>query len=313
MGRKPAAGSSSADLNSTICDIFGDYVSKHRSCWLHIVANHYRCKKNITWEEIERIKKRYRHTAPCFYRTLPHGVRHMREHSPNESSNWMDNHAIITGGEGNRMDTQKFQCYIKSLWKNLSEEKRAAFVHLDSLWFTLYLDPSTRPTVLTLIKQKCIFSKKGHWRLLILVHFGETLDSESRAPCMLLLDSLQNKDTKRLELEIRKFIVDIFKSEGRTEDKKAISQIPFLVPKVPQGRDSEESGSYVLYFINLFMKSAPNNFSITKGYPYFMVQNWFGPDKLVLFLKKLEKKLARKPEMTYTGTSRYKPRGKDEV
>lgn len=169
---------------------------------------------------------------------------------------------------------------------------------------------------------KCFFfgSDRRHWSLLIFVHFGDSSDSESRTPCMLLLDSLENADPKRLEPEIRKydpsllflfllhlsskfasyllvclwsftivsvftafsfyvcilptsfvllsqkminvllyhdlvwyfpiqsilvilyilflgclmcrFVVDIYKAEGRKEDKDVISRIPLLIPKV---------------------------------------------------------------------------------
>lgn len=39
--------------------------------------------------------------------------------------------------------------------------------------------------------------------------------------------------------------------------------------QVPQQRDGEECGNFVLYFINLFMEGAPENFSV-KDYPYFV-------------------------------------------
>lgn len=39
--------------------------------------------------------------------------------------------------------------------------------------------------------------------------------------------------------------------------------------QVPQQRNDEECGNFVLYFINLFMESAPSNFSM-EGYPYFV-------------------------------------------
>ncbi|KAK9673019.1 hypothetical protein RND81_12G140400 [Saponaria officinalis] len=316
--RKPP--SSSANLKPTLCDIFGDSVSKHRSCWLHIVGNHYRSKKNITWEEVEEIKKQYRHTAPCFSRNLPHRVRLSHKRSTNKVSNGMNNNVVTTRSEGDKLDTDQFECYMESLWKNVSEDKRMSFAYLDSLWFSLYREPSTKPKVLTWIKQKHIFSKKyvfvpivcwDHWSLVVLVHLGESPYSETRTPCILLLDSLQNAEPKRLEPEIRKFVADIYKSEGRIENKKEIAQIPLLVPKVPQQRDNEKCGSYVLYFIKLFMENAPENFSITNGYPYFMKADWFEPEDLESFRKKLEKELPRKKsDIKYTRSSRHKLRQK---
>lgn len=48
--------------------------------------------------------------------------------------------------------------------------------------------------------------------------------------------------------------------------------------QVPQQRNGEDCGIFVLYFINLFLEGAPENFSIFEGYPYF-VSSWF-PDLL---------------------------------
>lgn len=40
--------------------------------------------------------------------------------------------------------------------------------------------------------------------------------------------------------------------------------------QVPQQRNAEECGNFVLYYINLFIESAPEIFSISEGYPYFV-------------------------------------------
>lgn len=87
---------------------------------------------------------------------------------------------------------------------------------------------------------------------------------------------------RRLEPEIRKFVLGIYRSEGKPENKETIRQIPLLVPKVPQQRDDEECGLFVLYFISLFVKDAPEDFSI-EGYPYFMKKDWFNPEALDRF------------------------------
>ncbi|CAH2040872.1 unnamed protein product, partial [Thlaspi arvense] len=111
---------------------------------------------------------------------------------------------------------------------------------------------------------------RSHWRLLIFCHFGESLQSKTTTSCMLLLDSLQMADPKRLEPYIRKFVLDIYRAEDRPESKEFISRIPLFVPKVPQQITGEECGKFVLYFIHLFVEEAPENFSIVHGYPYFV-------------------------------------------
>ncbi|XP_015572191.1 probable ubiquitin-like-specific protease 2A isoform X1 [Ricinus communis] len=180
-----------------------------------------------------------------------------------------------------KLDTLAFDNHFKNLWSNFPEDKRMLFTYFDCLWFSVYMTASSKENMLTWIKDKDIFSKKyvlvpivywSHWSLLILCNFDS--QSENGSPCMLLLDSLQMAGPRRLEPAIRKFVLDIFRSEGRPEYEQSISQIPLLVPKVPQQRNGEECGNYVLYFIDLFVHQAPLDFSV-KEYPYFMTDDWF--------------------------------------
>ncbi|XP_059657373.1 uncharacterized protein LOC132303935 isoform X2 [Cornus florida] len=202
----------------------------------------------------------------------------------------------ITQQQG-KMDTDTFECYLGKLWRSLSEEKSNSFTYLDCLWFILYMKGDAKERVLNWIKRKNIFSTKYvfvpivqwcHWSLLIFCHFGESTQSKTRTPCMLLLDSLQMSNPKRLEPGIRKFVFDIYESEDRPENKKLIKKIPLLIPKVPQQRNGEECGNYVLYYIKLFIESAPENFSIAEGYPYFMKKDWFTTEGLECFCKELD-------------------------
>lgn len=207
------------------------------------------------------------------------------------------NHNSTFSKHPNTLDTDKFECCFRNIWRDLSEDKKASFTFMDSLWFTLYMRESSREKVLKWIKKECIFSKKyvvipivcwSHWSLLILCHFGET-KSKARTPCMILLDSLHMANPKRLEPAIRKFVVDIYQAEAkeRPEKKWAISQIPLLVPKVPQQRNGEDCGRFVLYFTSLFVENAPTNFSTDDGYPYFMKEDWFRPQDLDNFCGRL--------------------------
>ncbi|CAK9141079.1 unnamed protein product [Ilex paraguariensis] len=196
-----------------------------------------------------------------------------------------------------KLDSAMFELHLENLWRNFSEEKRCSFTYLDSLWFTLYMKESFKAKVLNWIKKRDIFSKKYvfipivhwcHWNLLILCHFGESLQSKTRTPCMLLLDSLRMANPKRLEPGIRRFVSDVYKAEDRPETKKMICKIPLLVPKVPQQQNGEECGKFVLYYINLFLESAPENFSISEGYPYFMKKDWFTHEGLECFCSRLD-------------------------
>ncbi|KAH7549761.1 hypothetical protein JRO89_XS13G0078000 [Xanthoceras sorbifolium] len=203
---------------------------------------------------------------------------------------------IAISKQKKKLDSGEFECYIENLWRSFPEDKKTCFTCLNSLWFNLYMKKSSRAKVLTWIKREHIFSKKyvfvpivcwSHWSLLIFCHFGENLQSKTKTPCMLLLDSLEMANPRRLEADIRKFVLDVYKAQDRPETRELISQIPLLVPKVPQQRDGVECGNFVLYFINLFVEGAPDNFNV-ESYPYFMNKNWFSPEGLESFCERLE-------------------------
>ncbi|KAK2388995.1 Cysteine proteinases superfamily protein [Trifolium repens] len=194
-----------------------------------------------------------------------------------------------------KLNSGVFDFYLAKIWRSFSEDRMRSFAYLDSLWFSLYRNAKCKDKVLSWINKEHIFTKEyvfvpivcwGHWSLLIFCHFGENLQSFSRSRCMLLLDSLEMADPRRIEPEIRRFVQDIYKAGDRPETKSLISQIPFLVPKVPQQKDDTDCGNFVLYFIKLFLELAPDNFSM-EGYPYFMKKDWFTFEELDSFCENL--------------------------
>ncbi|KAB1996524.1 hypothetical protein ES319_D13G237700v1 [Gossypium barbadense] len=259
-------------------------VSKHRSCWIHVVGYLRASRKKITKQEAQRLRS-LKLTAPCFLDNIPCRAQSKRRVTRKKSTPKLKN----------KLDSGSFECYLETLWSRLPADKRDLFTRLDCQWFAWYRKASYREKVLSWVKRKEIFSMKyvlvpivcwGHWSLLIFCHFGESLQSKTRTPCMLLLDSLQMSDALRLEADIRRFMFDIYKAEGRPENKQMIYQVPLLVPKVPQQRNGKECGNFVLYFINLFVKSAPENFNID-NYPYFMKNDWFNAEAVERFSERL--------------------------
>ncbi|XP_012465923.1 probable ubiquitin-like-specific protease 2A isoform X2 [Gossypium raimondii] len=241
-------------------------------------------RKKITKQEAQRLRS-LKLTAPCFLDNIPCRARSKRRVTRKKSTPKLKN----------KLDSGSFECYLETLWSRLPADKRDLFTRLDCQWFAWYRKASYREKVLSWVKRKEIFSTKyvlvpivcwGHWSLLIFCHFGESLQSKTRTPCMLLLDSLQMSDALRLEADIRRFMFDIYKAEGRPENKQMIYQVPLLVPKVPQQRNGKECGNFVLYFINLFVKSAPENFNID-NYPYFMKNDWFNAEAVERFCERL--------------------------
>ncbi|XP_022898941.1 sentrin-specific protease 1-like isoform X2 [Olea europaea var. sylvestris] len=187
------------------------------------------------------------------------------------------------------------RCFLK-IWEDSPEEKRKLFTYMECIWFSMYTTDHYRKRVLTWIKRINVFSKEyvlvpivlwSHWYLVIFCHLGETLASKTRTPCILLLNSLRELDNG-LEPLIRRLVLDIYETEERPVDKKLMKKIPLLVPKVPQQTNGEECGIFVLQYANLFLKNAPENFSASAGYPYFMKEDWFGKEEIEGLHKRLE-------------------------
>ncbi|PIA34182.1 hypothetical protein AQUCO_03800040v1 [Aquilegia coerulea] len=198
----------------------------------------------------------------------------------------------ITQQINRKLNSDQFDIILENMWNDFSIEKKNLFKYLDCLWFDMYMTQETKPKVLKWIKKENIFSKKyvfvpivcwGHWRLLILCNFGEFIQSQTQCPCMLLLDSLNSSDPKTIEPNIRMFLRDIFREENTEEIADSVANIPLLVPKVPQQQNSEDCGIFVLYYINLFMQSAPEDLSIIESYSNIMNENWFSVEGLETF------------------------------
>ncbi|XP_073063241.1 uncharacterized protein [Primulina eburnea] len=199
--------------------------------------------------------------------------------------------------ERTKLDSATFLHYFMHIWNDFSEEKLKSVAFFDPLWFNLYADERNRSMVLDWIKGIGIFLKKyvlvpivlwSHWSLLIFCNLGEGLDSENGTPCLLLLDSLHAIGPKRLEPLIRRLLSDIYKIEGRTETREQLKKMPLLIPKVPQQKKGDECGYVVLCYVSLFVECAPENFSTSNGYPYFMNKDWFTVEGLESFYKRLD-------------------------
>ncbi|KAG6430149.1 hypothetical protein SASPL_108211 [Salvia splendens] len=152
-----------------------------------------------------------------------------------------------------------FEIYIENMWRKLSEEENNEFTYLDSLWFSLHAKGPHNSKVLSWIKRKDIFSKKYVFVPIVQLYV----------------------------LRCYLFVFDIFKTEERPENKELIRKLPLLSPKVPQQKNSEECGIFVLYYIYKFLKSAYGNVSFSTGCTHFMKENWFTHEDVERFTKSL--------------------------
>ncbi|PVH33958.1 hypothetical protein PAHAL_8G109400 [Panicum hallii] len=188
---------------------------------------------------------------------------------------------------------------MEDLWKHIDEDKKSAYAYFDSLWFNMYYCGRNIPNVLKWIKAKRIFSRQyvfvpivccGHWSLLVLCHFDKANCSDiKKGPRMIVLDSLNTTDPTRLQSAIRKFIVDIYKTEEQEESKQFINKIPLEFPKVPQ-QNGDECGIYVLYFIQCFLQNKKlaevlESKKLEEDFTQLLDDGWFNPEELENFRK----------------------------
>ncbi|KFK34153.1 hypothetical protein AALP_AA5G107500 [Arabis alpina] len=269
-----------------IHDCEEDEFANHRSCWKHIAALNTRgTKRNSTEEEFELFKS----NAPCFYEECTRRHRSLRRIKCK----------YLVSKLSKKLKSNTFVDYLEDIWRGFSDEKNNSFVYIDCLWFSMYKSENQRirNSVFESIKAKQIFTKKyvflpivywSHWTLLIFCNFGEDLDSDHGNTCMLFLDSLKATNScQLLEPDIRKFVLDIYRIEGRNEDQSLVDNIELHVPDVPQQTNDVECGSFVLYYIQRFIEDAPENF-IAEDYPYFMKEDWFSHKDLKEFCNKLD-------------------------
>ncbi|CAF1707970.1 unnamed protein product [Brassica napus] len=277
-------------------DIEEDEYENHRSCWKHIAYLNTRdSKPKLTEEEFELLKV----TAPCFYEECTRRERSRRrvkcKYLVSKLRKKLNSNIFIN----------YLEVLWK---KDVLDEKKNSFVYVDCLWFSMYKSENerVRSSVFESVKAKQIFSNEyvflpivywSHWTLLIFCNFGEDLDDDNEKTCMLFLDSLKTTETaQRLEPDIRKqvlslslslslecylvsnmfvasplsfrFVLDIFRIEGRSEDSSLVDDIPFHAPDVPQQTNDVECGSFVLYYIHRFIENACS-FNID-SYPCFV-------------------------------------------
>ncbi|XP_047085288.1 uncharacterized protein LOC124696627 [Lolium rigidum] len=71
---------------------------------------------------------------------------------------------------------------------------------------------------------------------------------------MLLLDSLKTTDLANVPSTIKRFIVDILKSEERPDIEQFINEVHLEFPEVPR-QTGDDSGIYVLFFIHCSLQN----------------------------------------------------------
>ncbi|KAK1357097.1 hypothetical protein POM88_050353 [Heracleum sosnowskyi] len=175
-------------------------------------------------------------------------------------------------------------------------KRRLSSLCVDPMWFYLYMNKERdyKEDVVNWMLRDKILTKgyvyipichSNHWNLLILCNIGESMESNTKSPCMFLLDSLHKRE-KDMEPTIRKFVSHLYKNREKREQEEVLN-ITYKVPKVPQHKDASKCGYYVLYFIYRFVLDSPDDFNINNDYPGFMTEDWFTQDDFDSFCQNL--------------------------
>ncbi|EPS60378.1 hypothetical protein M569_14425 [Genlisea aurea] len=160
----------------------------------------------------------------------------------------------------------------------ISEERSEAFAFVHSLYFGAWCRKKKSETIMKRILQLDIFIRKkyvfipvaasSHWWLIILCN-----PSMKQKRCAILLDSLGSGNAEFNEASVRRFTNALFASSNPSEPAAAYRRMPIYkqIVGVPKQQGGTECGIYVLYYIYLFARSAPDQFEL-RDYPYFVLK-----------------------------------------
>ncbi|KAK1385154.1 hypothetical protein POM88_022889 [Heracleum sosnowskyi] len=193
-----------------------------------------------------------------------------------------------------QLSTAEFEAYVQIVWKKIPITLRYRCLCIDSLYFKAYMERNKRENVISWMVRDGSFAQRyvfvpicqaNHWSLLILCNFGKDFNNTAR-PCILLLDSLETRE-ENIEPDVRKFVFAMYKKWKPESSSQHIHNIPFRKPKVPQQKDGNRCGYYVIFFIYRFLLDCMDEFNIDNDYPSFMTQDWFTQSEFDSFSENL--------------------------
>lgn len=197
--------------------------------------------------------------------------------------------------------------YVKHLQTKLSDKDKERFYFFNSFFFRKLVDSSKKYTgpdrgkvvyervrkwtrKVSLFEKDYIFipvNQSLHWSLIIVCHLGSLgrlLDERRGTPCILHLDSMEGSH-ESIEEHIRNYILQAWKEEHQNlandSSENILSEMTYIEATVPQQVNHCDCGTYLLHFVELFLKKAPQHFSLasSEGFPYFLTRNWFKPSE----------------------------------
>ncbi|WOH15440.1 hypothetical protein DCAR_0934981 [Daucus carota subsp. sativus] len=148
--------------------------------------------------------------------------------------------------------------------------------------------------------------QSNHWNLLIICNIGEDMNSETKSPCIFLLDSLQFGEATRLETKLREFVFHLYESGNRKESVEEIFNIPYNIPSIPQQEDGTKYGYYMLFYMFKFLTACPYQFDMSKDCPGFMNEDWFDLDEFQKFYEDLTSVKEKEFSLSDTTTDKKK-------
>lgn len=152
-----------------------------------------------------------------------------------------------------------------------------------------------------------------HWSLIVICHLGDVAtynDKDVKVPCVLHMDSIRGSHTGLKGL-LQSYLKEEWKerNQGASEDIcSRFDNLRFLSLELPQQQNSFDCGLFLLHYVELFLKEAPqhfNPFKITHNFNFLNV-DWFPPADASLkrvVIQKLICDLLENPNLEISSTA----------
>ncbi|KAH9557399.1 hypothetical protein CY35_07G083200 [Sphagnum magellanicum] len=197
--------------------------------------------------------------------------------------------------------------YIKFLQSKLTAKDKERFYFFNSFFFSKLADDDMMHGKAAFARVKKwtrkvkLFDKDYlfipvnqslHWSLIIICHPGnigglsKTSGFCMGMPCILHLDSMKGSHLDAGEIIRNYLLEEWFERSHQTnlsmeQTEELFSQLQCIYAQVPQQDNLWDCGLFLLHYVELFLKAAPVEFSLSRsqGFPYFLTESWFKPSE----------------------------------
>ncbi|KAI3780035.1 hypothetical protein L2E82_09890 [Cichorium intybus] len=194
---------------------------------------------------------------------------------------------------------EPFSKYHPKFLKNkIKPEERNTFHFFNSLFFRKLADPDQ--DLLDASKGKAAFQRvkiwtrkvnlfqkdyifipvnyNYHWSLIVICHPGDV--ATYNVPCVLHMDSIRGSHTGLKGL-LQSYLKEEWKERNQEASEEICSRfdnLRFISLELPQQQNSYDCGLFLLHYVELFLKEAPqhfNPFEITQNFNFVSINSKF--------------------------------------